>query len=174
MTKKVVPSIIIAALICMFLDNVVFTRLNIAGIRPDMLMTLTVTLGILIGSTRAQLICGGIGLLYDILLGKFLGLNCAVYVVSGIVAGVFFRKFYTDNVIFPAVVTLILAFVRENVFAVTVALTGVKFNYALMLFAYIIPCAAATALMCIPMYAVMKSFLYQYGKYLSDKRTGLL
>ena len=174
MTKKVVPSIIIAALICMFLDNVVFTRLNIAGIRPDMLMTLTVTLGILIGSTRAQLICGGIGLLCDIFITKLFGLNCAVYLLAGLISGMFFRKFYTDNVVFPALLTLALAFLREHIIAGAAAITGSSFNYGLLLITYILPCSVFTAVMCIPMFAILKPLLSQYGKFISEKHAGLL
>ena len=174
MTKKVVPTIIITVLVCMFLDNIVFTQLNIADIRPDMIMAYTVTLSILIGSTRSQFICGGVGLFYDILLGKYLGLNCAVYVTAGLLAGFFFRKFYTDNVIFPAVVTLMLAFIRENFLALVAAISGIRFNYALMLVAYIIPCALFTAVMSIPLFAISKPLLSQYGKYISDKNSSLI
>lgn len=174
MAKRAIPAIIISALICIFLDRIVFSNFNVLGIRPDMLMGLTVSFGILIGNTRSQIICGAIGMLYDILVGKLIGLNCAVYVVAGLVAGFFFRKFYTDNVIFPAVVTLILSFVRENILAAVVAVSGVQFNYIMMLFTYIIPCALVTALMCVPLYAILKPFLEQYGKYLSDKSASLL
>ena len=173
MTKKVVPTIAISALVCIFLDEVIFSRVNILGVRPDLLMALTVSFGILIGSVRSQIICGGIGLLYDIAAGRMIGLNCAIYVVAGLVSGLFFRKFYTDNIVFPAFLTLILAFFRENVLALASALSGGHFNYGLMLIAYMIPCAIFTAITCIPIYLIQKPLLAQYGRYISDKQQSL-
>lgn len=174
MTKKVTLTIVLTALVCLFLNGIVFSRLNIAGIRPDMIMAMTVSLGILIGSTRTQFICGGIGLLLDIIAGRFIGLNCAIYVIAGLVAGTFFRKFYTDNVVFPAFSAMILAFFRENMLALFSAISGTHFNYALMLVAYMIPCAIFTGVMCIPIYLIHKPLLSQYGRYISDKRQSLI
>lgn len=174
MTRKVGFAIAIAVLICMFLDNIVFTTFNIAQVRPDMIMTLTVTLGILVGSTRSQIICGSVGLFYDILVGKYFGLNCAIYVVAGLIAGMFFRKFYTDNFVFPAIVTLILSFFREHFLALVAVLGGASFNYGYMLIAYIIPCSIFSAVMCIPLYLILKPLLIRYGKYISDKQGSLL
>ena len=171
MTKKVVPTIIISALICLFLNGIVFTRLNIAGIRPDMVIALTVSIGILLGSVRAEIICGAIGLLLDVSVGRFIGLNAAIYVITGFVAGRFFRKFYSDNVIFPAVIALAAGFLRENVLALFAAITGAQFNYAVMLFAYMIPCALMTGVACILIYLIQKPLFEQYGRYIYDKQS---
>ena len=173
MTKKVVPTIIISAIICLFLNGIVFSGLTIFGTRPDMLTALTVSLGILIGATRTEIICGAIGLLLDINAGRFIGLNCAVYVIIGCVAGQFFRKFYTDNVVFPAIVAMIMELIRENILAIFAAIGGARFNYAVMFFAYMIPCAVFTGVMCIPMYLIHRPLLDQYGKYIYDKQSSL-
>ena len=174
MLKKAGITITIASLVCVFLDCIVFTRVNIMGVRPDMIMVLCVTLGILTGHLRSQLICGGIGLLCDIFIAKLFGLNCAVYLLAGLISGMFFRKFYTDNVVFPALLTLALAFLREHIIAGAAAITGSSFNYGLLLITYILPCSVFTAVMCIPMFAILKPLLSQYGKFISEKHAGLL
>lgn len=173
MTKKVVPTLIISALLCLFMNGIIFSRVSILGARPDMMIALTVSVGILLGATRAQLICGAIGLLLDINSGRFIGLNCAIYVIAGFIAGQFFRKFYTDNIVFPAVVALVLSFLRENILAIFAMITGARFNYAIMMVAYMIPCAVFTAIMCIPLYLIQKPLLDQYGRYIYDKQSSL-
>ena len=171
MTKKVVPTIIISVLCCLILNGMIFSRVTIAGVRPDMIMALTVSLGILIGSARTQLICGAIGLVLDINAGRFIGLNTAIYLTAGLVAGLFFRKFYTDNVVFPSIVAAALTLFREIVYALFALFTGAHFNLAVMVFAYMIPCAVFTGVMTIPIYLIQKPLLDQYGRYIQDKQS---
>ena len=137
-------------------------------------MALTVTIGIMAGYIRSQIICGALGLLYDIYVCKVVGINCAVYVAAGLISGMFFRKFYTDNVIFPAILAAILVFIKENINAIITGVSGTSYNYALALIAFIIPKAVLTAIVTIPIYAVMKPMLADYSKYISDKRSNLI
>lgn len=169
MRTKAGMTIAIAILICLLLDAVVFAKLNIADIRPDVVIALAVALGITVGSLHAGLICGGIGLLWDIMFYKVIGLNAAIYLLAGLVCGCFFRKFYADNAIIPALLGFCISFVKDNVYAIVVAIGGGGYNYGLLLLTYILPCALFTGIMCIPAYYSLKPLLARYGKYLSEK-----
>lgn len=163
-------TIALAAVICVFLDSVLFSKLNFWDIRPDMVIALAVALGITVGGSRAGLVCGGIGLLWDMLFYKMLGVNAAIYLLSGVICGRFFRKYYADNALIPAVIGLGLSFFKDNVFAIIAALGGARMNYGLMLVSYILPCALFTGVMCIPLFYILKPMLARYSKYLSEKR----
>lgn len=163
-------TIALSVLVCLFLDSVLFDKLNLWDIRPDMVIALAVALGILIGGTRAGIICGSIGLLWDILFYKMLGVNAAIYLVSGVICGTFFRKYYADNALIPALLGASLSFVKDNVLAIIAALGGARIGYGFMLISYILPCAVFTGVMCIPLYFVLKPMLARYSKYLSEKR----
>lgn len=162
--------IALAALACMFLDSVLFGSLNLWDIKPDMVIALAVALGITVGGRRAGVVCGSIGLLWDILFYKMLGVNAAIYLLSGVICGKFFRKYYADNALIPALIGLGLSFFKDNVFAIIVALGGGRMNYGLMLVSYILPCALFTGIMCIPLFYILKPLLARYSKYLSEKR----
>ena len=170
MRAKAGMTIAIAALICLFLNSVLFDKLNFWDIRPDMVIALAVALGITVGSMHAGLVCGGIGLLWDILFYKMIGINAAIYLLSGIICGRFFRKYYANNALIPALIGLGLSFIKDNIFAVIVALGNVSYSYPLMLVSYILPSALFTGIMCIPLFYCLKPILARYSKSLSEKR----
>ena len=47
--------IVIAAAAGLYLDSVLFARVNISGIRPDAIMALTASLGVLLGMKKGAL-----------------------------------------------------------------------------------------------------------------------
>ncbi|HHT86320.1 MAG TPA: rod shape-determining protein MreD [Clostridiales bacterium] len=167
-------TIAIAIIICKFIDNAIFAKYNLADIRPDMMLALLVVIGFSIGSMRAGLIGLGVGFLYDILYFDSIGINASVYMICGMAAGFFFRKFYADNVILPSIAAAVLCFIKHNILAIITALYGAHFNYFLMLIVYILPCALLTGVFCIPVYFVIKPLLKTYGKYIYDKQSSIV
>lgn len=73
----------IALLIGIYLDSILFCRLNISGIRPDALLAVVVSAGVLLGSVKGGLLGVGIGLFMDVLFGKCVGLSAIAYMVAG-------------------------------------------------------------------------------------------
>ena len=100
--KRTIAAITI--LVCIYFDSVFFPYFNILGVRPDMMLCAAVAFGVLAGPLSGALVGGIGGLLMDILFGRMLGFNAALYLVVGMVGGMFYQKFYADNPIIPGVV----------------------------------------------------------------------
>ena len=148
--------VIIAVLLSIFLDSLVFARLGLYGIRPDALLGTVVSLGVLMGGLPAGLIALAAGLFTDIFFGRFVGLGAAIYLMTGLLAGLFYKKFYADNLIVPSVATAVAGLAKEVIMAVALALTGVKFSFFLLLVGYILPSAFLSALWCALVHVIFR------------------
>ena len=144
------------AAVCVYLDSFLFNRFNLYGVRPDTLLAATAAMGVLFSNLPAMITGGAAGLLMDVLFNKAVGLSAAAYIVTGALAGSFFKKFYADNPVIPALTAAICAFLKEHVSALFLLIAGGRFPYVDMLFGYILPCALATGGFCVLIYLILK------------------
>lgn len=156
MRRFVLP---IAFIIGVYLDSILFIRLNIGGIRPDALMVVVVSAGVLLGSVKGGLLGVGIGLFMDVLFGKYVGLSAIAYMVTGAAGGLFYQKFYADNVIVPAVVAAAGVLFKEHVMMLAVRISGGAFQYAHALGTYVLPCMLLTVALTMPVHVILKRSL---------------
>ena len=147
----------IALLIGIYLDSILFCRLNISGIRPDALLAVVVSASVLLGSVKGGLL--GIGLFMDVLFGKCVGLSAIAYMVAGAAGGMFYQKFYADNVIVPAGVAAVSALLKEHIMMLAVRLSGGTFSYAEMVGAYVLPSMLLTVALTMPVHVLLKRAL---------------
>ncbi len=143
-------------LIGIYLDSILFSRLNIGGIRPDALMTVVVSAGVLLGSMQGGLLGLGAGLFMDVLFGKFIGLSAMSYMAAGMIGGLFYQKFFADNVIVPAAVAAAGALLKEHIMMLAVVLNGGTFSYGAMLGSYVLPCMVMTLALEMPVHVLLK------------------
>ena len=153
MRRIILPAMI---LIGIYLDSILFSRLNIGGIRPDALMSVVVSAGVLLGSMQGGLIGLGVGLFMDVLFGKFIGLSAMSYMAAGMVGGLFYQKFFADNVIVPAAVAAAGALLMEHIMMLAVLLNGGTFSYGAMLGGYVLPCTVLTLALEMPVHVLLK------------------
>ena len=139
----------IALLIGIYLDSILFCRLNISGIRPDALLAVVVSAGVLLGSVKGGLLGVGIGLFMDVLFGKCVGLSAIAYMVAGA----------ADNVIVPAGVAAASALLKEHIMMLAVRLSGGTFSYAEMVGAYVLPSMLLTVALTMPVHVLLKRAL---------------
>ena len=81
------------------------------------------------------------------------------YMLAGVAGGLFYKKFYADNIVIPAATAAVCAFGKEHLMAVSVRLLGGTFSYFEMFFTYILPCTLATGLFCALTHLLMKPTL---------------
>ena len=84
----------ISIIIGMYLDSVLFAKVNIAGVVPDCVLVVIVCMGIQLGATEAAAVGCAAGLVIDILFGKAVGINAIAYMVAGSVGGIFYKKYF--------------------------------------------------------------------------------
>jgi rod shape-determining protein MreD len=154
MMKRI--TIVVSVLVCIYFDSIFFMRLNIVGIRPDMLLAVAVSFGVLLGRPSSLLIGGISGLVMDILFGEFIGMNLALYLLAALAGSIFHRKYYADNVIIPAATAFAAAIIKELLVGAVAALMGITYHFGSMLIQYILPCAAFTAVVCAGAHAIFR------------------
>lgn len=151
----------LSVVIAFYLDTMFFNVLNIYGIRPDVTLAAVICFGFLLGSGPAAVTGFAMGLLADVLFNKIVGLTPIAYMVSGYIAGLFYRKFYADNLIIPTVLCVICFFVKEHFFLIASVLTGARPGYFLSLAAYILPSMLLTGGVCAAVYLFFKKALFK-------------
>lgn len=164
--------IALSLMVAMFLDAVIFARVNIAGITPDCVLVIIVSLGTLLGAVEAGAIGCVVGLIMDILFGRAVGINAVAYMIAGVAGGLFYKKYYADNNIIPMLTTAFCAFAKENTMALITKLIGGDFMYFEMLGTYILPSALLSAALCLPVHIYLKPRLMESNKKRYDRGVG--
>lgn len=66
--------------------------MNISGIRPDAIMALTASLGVLLGMKKGALFGLIMGLIADVLYSPMVGLSAMGYMFAGLLGGAFYQN----------------------------------------------------------------------------------
>ncbi len=152
-------SVAISILFGIYLDSFLFARFNILDIRPDAMMALMVSLGVLLGQREGLFIGLLSGLLTDLLYSRIIGLGAIAYMLAGAAGGIFYKKFYADNIVIPAVTAALCSFAKEHLMALSVLLLGGRFRFFEMFFTYMLPCALVTGAFCALIHLALKPVL---------------
>ncbi len=83
------------------IQNTVFTALSFNGVRPNLLLIITVFFGFAVGLNNGMLTGFFCGLLCDIFFGSYIGVYSFLYVLLGAYGGIMAKLFYQDDMIFP-------------------------------------------------------------------------
>lgn len=158
MRRWLLAIVLIAAF---YLDTMFFNFVNLYGIRPDLMLAVVVSVGVLAGPAPAAAIGFGIGLLADIMFNKIVGLTALTYMLAGAAGGLFYRKFFADNLIIPTVTTMVCSFVKEHILMFAALLAGARPPYFLTLLTYILPCLLLTGGSCALIHLFFKHALYR-------------
>lgn len=157
--------IAISMVIAVFLDSIFFNAFNIAGARPDAMLVVAVSLGVLMGGLPASLIGLVGGLFMDVMFNKPIGLAAMSYMLAGALGGLLYKKYYADNVILPALVVAGGALLKEHIMAFSLKLSGGTYSYFEMLFSYIVPSVLLSAALSMVVHAFLKrAFARQVGR----------
>ena len=81
-----------------FMDSVIFARFSILGVVPDCVLAVVVCVGILLGASDAAFAGCAAGIVIDVFFGKAVGVNAMAYMLSGMIGGIFYKKYFADNI----------------------------------------------------------------------------
>lgn len=151
----------LVVLLVFYLDTMLFNFINLYGIRPDVTLALVVSLGVLLGSGPAAATGFVMGLVADIFFNKIVGLSALAYMLSGFAAGLFYRKFFADNIIIPAVTSVACFFIKEHIFLAASLIRGARPPYFMTLATYILPSLLLTGGVCLLLHLFLKKALFK-------------
>ena len=99
MKRKIITCIFIIA--AFLLQSTIFGRLTFSGIRPNLLIAVTASIGFMRGRKEGMGVGFVCGLLVDIFWGGLIGFYALIYTVIGYMNGSFQRMFYEDDIKLP-------------------------------------------------------------------------
>ena len=99
MRRKITMAVLIV--IFLLLQCTVCPMIAIASIKPNLLIILTVSFGLMRGCREGMTIGFFCGLLTDVFFESVLGFNALIYMLVGYCSGYFYRIFYDDDIKTP-------------------------------------------------------------------------
>ena len=128
--------IIIAAYL---LQCTVFSSLELAGIKPNLLIIITASFGFMRGSREGMLVGFVPGLLADIQFGDIIGFYALIYLLIGFINGLFQRLYFDEDIKLPLFLISISEFVYGIIVYFLTYLLRSDFNFLLYLNKIILP-----------------------------------
>lgn len=98
--KKVIIAVLMVWIV-FILQSSVFSRINIGGIVPNLMIILTACFGFMEGELAGLLVGFGCGMLMDVFFGSFNGFYALIYMYLGYMNGKFCNVFYPEDVKLP-------------------------------------------------------------------------
>ena len=160
--KRVFRILITALLVpaAFILQTTLCGAISLAGITPDLIMAVTVSLAILLGEAPAILTGFFMGLLCDIFSMELLGFYALCYSFAGFVCGRLGRNLFIDDLKFPAVLIMAADLFKSLYGYLFLFLLQNRIFTGTFLVRFAVPEAVYTMLISVPVYAFL-AFLYR-------------
>jgi len=133
------------ALLNFILTGAVFPYVHIAGIYPDILLCMMVSMIIVEKNMGAAYFGMFGGLLLDIVYASAIGFFALPYLATGVMFYYFRSSRYFDAVLLPALSVLVMYMIKELISCVIVLSMGIAFDFWIYLVRYVLPGAAFSA-----------------------------
>ncbi len=105
----------LALLASLILQTAVFPHLAVFGLRPDLLMVVVASWGLIYGPREGFLAGLGAGLAQDLLFGQYVGLFALAKTLVGFLAGVVESKIFRQTIWVPTAAIGVAVFLQEVV-----------------------------------------------------------
>ena len=99
MKRKITMAILI--LVSIILQSTICQMISIASIKPNLLIIMTVSFGLMRGKKEGMVTGFFCGLLTDLFFESVIGFNALIYLWVGYFSGYFYRIFYDDDIKTP-------------------------------------------------------------------------
>jgi len=91
----------VALFLSLALEATLFNHLTLAGVKPDLLLVLVIIYSLFRGSVAGAGLGFIYGLVEDLLLGNYIGLNAACKMLVGYASGWGEKRFFKDHLLVP-------------------------------------------------------------------------
>ncbi|OUP83083.1 rod shape-determining protein MreD [Lachnoclostridium sp. An169] len=121
------------------LQCTVFSFLELAGIRPNLLIIVTAAFGFMRGSREGMLVGFFSGLFVDIQFGDIIGFYALIYLLIGFINGLFEQMYFDEDIKLPLFLIVISEFIYGVVIYFLEFLLRSDFNFLYYLNRIILP-----------------------------------
>lgn len=129
----------VIVMLLFILQNTIFSTLSLNGVKPNLLLIITVFFGFAVSTNNGMLTGFFCGLLCDIFFGSFIGIYSFLFMLLGGFAGVLAKVFYQDDIIFPCVTVALADGLFGFVYYVLMFLLRGRFEFVSYLNSIILP-----------------------------------
>lgn len=140
--------------VCFLLQSSVFTRFDLGGIVPNLLIVLTASFGFMRGEKEGLFIGFICGLLMDIFFSEYMGLYALIYMYIGFFNGKFEKIFYPDDIKLPISLIVFSDLTYGLLCYISFLLRG-KFNFIYYFTHIILPEIVYTIIITIALYPLV-------------------
>jgi rod shape-determining protein MreD len=95
----------VGVIVALALESTIFPFLSVAGVKPDLVLIIVIFFALLNGGRSGAALGFFAGLLEDLLIGRFIGINALSKMLTGLVVGQMEGKVYRENVLVPLIFT---------------------------------------------------------------------
>lgn len=139
---------------CFLLQSSVFTRLDLGGITPNLLIVLTASFGFMRGEKEGMFIGFICGLLMDIFFAEYMGLYSLIYLYIGFFNGKFKKIFYPDDIKLPISLIIFSDLIYGLACYISFLLRG-KFHFGYYFLHIVLPEIVYTIIITIALYPLI-------------------
>ncbi|NLB89414.1 MAG: rod shape-determining protein MreD [Syntrophomonadaceae bacterium] len=145
--------LIILPFISIFLQTTVFSFLSMKGIIPDMVLIFVVFFALLNGSKNAAIYGFLCGLLEDLYMGRFIGINALSKGITGYVIGMLEGRVFKEN-LFVGIISVVIGTFTNSLCLIILSLISYNiFHLDINIFASIGYQTLYNVFLAIPIYA---------------------
>ena len=135
--RIVVTAVII--LVAYLLQCSVFPALEIAGVKPNLMLIVTASFGFMRGPREGMIVGFASGLLIDIQYGDMIGFYALIYLITGYINGLFEQIYFDEDIKLPLFLIAISEFLYGIIVYFLTYLLRSDFNFLLYLNKIILP-----------------------------------
>mgnify|MGYP000401336157 CR=1 FL=1 len=119
--KRVAVTVLIV-LAAYLLQCTLFNHLELAGIKPNLILIVTASFGFMRGQKEGMLVGFFAGLITDIQFGTILGFYALLYLVIGFVNGLFEQLYFDEDIKLPLFLISVSIIVPELIYTIVITL----------------------------------------------------
>ena len=137
------------------LQCTVFPSLEIAGIKPNLMLIVTASFGFMRGSREGMLVGFASGLLIDIQYGEMIGFYALIYLIAGFVNGLFEQMYFDEDIKLPLLLIFVSSLLYGTGIYLFTFLLRSDFNFLYYLNRIIVPEAIYTIVITLAVYPLL-------------------
>ncbi|QDR80123.1 rod shape-determining protein MreD [Sporomusa termitida] len=125
------------------------------GVKPDIILIITMSAGLLAGRERAVGVAFFAGLMQDFASGNVFGLNTLAKMATGYTAGLAERKVFKESILLPVLAVIIATLFNSAFMQALLFILGYKVEPAAVFMNQVLPSIGYNILFCIPVHRLI-------------------
>lgn len=127
------PILIILAFVGIVLQSTILHHVQVGGVTPDLILVLVVFHSIFQGPKRGAIFGFALGLMEDIMLGRFIGMNALAKGMTSLLVGGLAQRAFRENILVPIFTLFLGTLFNELIYLMLGKLTGLNWSWELWL-----------------------------------------